>query len=416
MKLLPLTAWITVAALAAAHPVGAAEDAVRAAERLADLQSVIAGSEAKQQQLVEAAREVAQGEKAITENLITVSADVQDKQRLLTDLETRSDDLEAQQRIIEKDLARKRAVLADMLSGLQKLEQNPPPALVVAPHDIISALRGAMMFGAVVPGLKAQANALSADLRQHREVGQQLQQARTEAAETFAGLQASRLELSKLLEEKRQLAMALNGQLEQEAAKIAKLAKEAKSLEQLLGKIAEMKAKENAKKSAQRAAVEAELARQRAILSQPRIAMAKARGRLEFPVQGRILAKFGDANGSGGQFEGVVFAARKDADVISPVNGITVFAGPFRSYEEVLILDAGDGYLVLMAGMSRISAVNGQTVVAGETVGQLGSIAGLAIAGQVGDKQPALYVEFRKQGKPVDPAPWWVGGRKEAMR
>jgi murein hydrolase activator len=402
--------------LAASSLARAAEDPVRAAETLAELKDEIADSELRQQQLVAAAKVVALAERELSDKLIAVSADVQDKQRLLGDLETRSDELAEEQVVISKSLERKKAVLARMLGGLQKLEQNPPPALVVAPHDIISALRGAMVFGAVVPTMKDEANALATDLKHHKSVSDQLQQARTEAAETFAALQASRLELSGLLNKKREMALALDSELDQTTARIQKLAKQAKSLEQLLGQIAELKAREEAEKTAERAAVDAELARQRAILAQPRIAMSKARGRLDYPVQGRVLAKFGETGDNGKAVQGVIFSARKDADVISPINGTVAFAGPFRSYDQVLILDAGDGYLVLMAGMSRISAVTGQAVIAGETVGQIGRNAGQVIAGQIGGAQPALYVEFRKQGRPIDPSPWWIGSRKEAMR
>ena len=85
-----------------------------------------------------------------------------------------------------------------------------------------------------------------------------------------------------------------------------------------------------------------------------------------------------------------------------------VYAGPFRNYGQLLILNAGDGYHVLLAGMERISVDLGQFVVTGEPIAVMGGGAQL-IAARVGaSSQPVLYIEFRKDGVPVDPGPWWV--------
>jgi len=104
--------------------------------------------------------------------------------------------------------------------------------------------------------------------------------------------------------------------------------------------------------------------------------------------------------------------------VTAPADGKVEFAGPFRSYGQLLILDAGEGYLVLMAGMKEISADIGQTVRAGEPVGIMGKgPSSVTLLGdQIQEARPVLYVEFRKNGEAVDSAPWWIGGTKEAFK
>jgi septal ring factor EnvC (AmiA/AmiB activator) len=91
-------------------------------------------------------------------------------------------------------------------------------------------------------------------------------------------------------------------------------------------------------------------------------------------------------------------ATRAQAQVISPADGKVEFAGPFRSYGQLLILDAGEGYLVLMAGMKEISADMGQSVRAGEPVGIMGKgPSSVTLLGdQIQEARPVLYVEFRK--------------------
>src|SRR5690606_24611199 len=98
------------------------------------------------------------------------------------------------------------------------------------------------------------------------------------------------------------------------------------------------------------------------------------------------------------------------AIVTSPVDATILYAGPFRSYGQLLILDAGDGYHMVLSGLGRVSVSLGQSVLAGEPVGAMGETRVASVAAlDNGDTVPKLYVEFRRDGKPVDPAPWWAG-------
>ena len=140
-------------------------------------------------------------------------------------------------------------------------------------------------------------------------------------------------------------------------------------------------------------------------------------GQISLPVAGRIERSFGDNDGAGGALQGDMLATHSAAIVTSPTNASVLYAGPFRSYGQLLILDAGDDYHIVLAGMGRISVAPGQRVLAGEPVGMMGE-ARMASAAAFGSENagPELYVEFRKEGKPVDPAPWWAerhSGRTE---
>jgi septal ring factor EnvC (AmiA/AmiB activator) len=93
-----------------------------------------------------------------------------------------------------------------------------------------------------------------------------------------------------------------------------------------------------------------------------------------------------------------------------------VYAGPFRSYGQLLILNAGGGYHVLLAGMERISVDLGQFVLTGEPVAVMSGGSQASPTGVAGPKQPVLYVEFRKDGAPIDPSPWWATNEGEKVR
>jgi septal ring factor EnvC (AmiA/AmiB activator) len=148
----------------------------------------------------------------------------------------------------------------------------------------------------------------------------------------------------------------------------------------------------------------------------PAVAFASLRGRVPVPVNGVKLKVFGDSDGTGGTEKGVSIASRAGAQVTAPADGWVVYAGPFRSYGQLLILNVGGGYHVLLAGMDRISVDLGQFVLTGEPVAVMGNGSQVAAILATGSSQPVLYVELRKDGTPVDPGPWWASGEGEKVR
>ena len=97
----------------------------------------------------------------------------------------------------------------------------------------------------------------------------------------------------------------------------------------------------------------------------------------------------------------------------SPSDGWIVYAGGFRSYGQLLIINAGGGYHILLAGLSQIDAQLGQFVLAGEPVGVMSAAAKSSTHTQ--DNAPVLYIEFRKDQRPVDPDPWWLDGSRKVQ-
>ncbi|MHA1108162.1 MAG: murein hydrolase activator EnvC family protein [Alphaproteobacteria bacterium] len=120
------------------------------------------------------------------------------------------------------------------------------------------------------------------------------------------------------------------------------------------------------------------------------------------PVRGRIVRSFGQKDGIGGAAKGITIRARRSAQVIAPQAGAIVFAGPFKGLGQLLIIEHARGYHTLLAGLARIDAEVGDRVLTGEPVGVLSASVG---------GRPALYVELRRRGRPVNPLPWLTAGR-----
>lgn len=313
-------------------------------------------------------------------------------------------------------LGEKQDVLSELLAGLQRLDRNPPPALVVRPDDVLAALRGAMLLGVIIPELAQEADTLAAELDRLREVEARITRRKADLAGEVARLEATRKDLDRLLAAKKSLVKRSQSDLEAEQKRIAALSEKARNLKQLLADLAAAREREDAEAAARMAAEEAERKRLEDLHRRPRVDFAEARGRLELPVQGDILRRFGDKTAVGGTAQGLMIATRKKAVVTTPADGKVEFAGPFRSYGQLVILNPGSGYRVLLAGMDTVTVTAGEFLRAGEPIGEMGDgPASVTLFGDVVQEgRPVLYIEFRKSTEVIDSGPWWAGGMREA--
>jgi murein hydrolase activator len=228
-------------------------------------------------------------------------------------------------------------------------------------------------------------------------------------------LAGARAELKDLHSRKLALMAETRDRLEAERRRSQELAARAMTLRELLDGVAEERRRDEAK---QRSAEEETERRRQDLLNRPRTAFTEMQGQIKFPAQGERLREYGEGDGFGGHSKGLYIATRKLAQVTAPADADIEFAGEFRSYGQLLILNVGEGYHVLLAGLGRITAEAGQTMRAGEPVGSMGEAParGTLIGDRLDDPRPILYVEFRKDGSAIDPSAWWFGSRKEARR
>lgn len=413
----PLRLTVLAALFAFAGPAAAwAEDAADPDSALSTVEQQLQSSQTEQDRI---AREIAAAEdeqEQMSQRLVETSQKIQAQEAAITATEQQVLKLNQEEVVILSGLAAKQDVLSELLAGLQRLEQNPPPALVVEPRDVLAALRGAMMLGTIVPELRAEADALSTQLARLGEVRDQAKAQGLALRDDMVRLNAAKSDLGELLSKKRDLVKSANAQLTVEKQRTTELGAKAQSMKQLLASLAEERQRKA--DEAQRKAAAEELHKQRLkdALEQPKMAFADARGRLTYPAQGQILKRFGDDDGLGGKLRGVALATRASAQVTAPADGHVEFSGPFRSYGQVLILNVGGGYHVLLAGLGQVTAQTGEFLRAGEPIGQMatGPSSVTLLGDVVGDKRPVLYIEFRNSTDAIDSTPWWIGGTQEA--
>ena len=378
-------------------------------------------SDARQKTLSDEIARLRKDNVSITSALIQAAKTEKKLSEDVEAMEGRLDDLKGQQGTIRKSLSERREVLAEVLGALQRMGLNPPPAILVRPEDALSSVRSSILLGAVVPELREQTAMLLADLKELSRLGETIASERQRLVATITEQAEGRTRLSLLLEEKRKLQAGSEETLKGEQLRAADLAAKAGNLKDLIASLDS--GIEAARKAAEAARLaEEELARreardaERAVPEHNRLVESapfpRLLGTLALPVSGKKIRAFGHVDEAGVTAFGDTVRTQSGAIVTAPSDATVLYAGPFRSYGQLLILDAGGGYHVVLAGLGRISVSQGQPVLAGEPVGAMAEtrIASASAVGSV-NAQPELYIEFRKDQKPVDPAPWWQARR-----
>ena len=382
----------------------------------------------------------------------------------LTTIEQRIAELEEQQRIIKGSLNQRNDQIAKLLSALQRMGRNPPPVLITQREDALEMVRSAMLLSAAFPELGNQAKALTARLNELVRVMTEIRTQGEQLRSEMARMTDARTRLAGLMEKKKVTLDERQSELKRMRVAAADVSRNVKDLNDLITKL-DQAVKENtglgkydarqgapvsgpagspsgpapsaSKSPAEVAPVIApptspkdskdsggkgtdvvELAPGATLGSpgriEPLVEFVKAVGRLPLPAQGRQVLGFGEKTQSGGQSKGIVLETRQGAQVTSPCDGWVVYAGEFRSYGQLLIINAGGGYHVLLAGLSQIDVQPGQFVLAAEPVGNMSGWPQLAQPAAA-NNAPVLYVEFRKDGRPIDPDPWWVAGHRKVQ-
>ncbi|ERF82031.1 peptidoglycan DD-metalloendopeptidase family protein [Bradyrhizobium viridifuturi] len=367
---------------------------------------------------------IGQDRSKLNQQLIDIAGQVRSVETRIADAEARLQPLDGREREIRTSLDSRRSDVIEVLAALQRAGRRTPPALLVRPEDALQSLRTAMLLGAVVPELRVRAEKLAADLGELVALRKTISTERDALAADRDKLREDQTRLAALVDERQRQQSAAEKDMETEGARAIALSKQADNLQGLIAKM------EQDLKSAAKAAATASLQGAPATVNgkpnlgalkdparmSPAVAFASAKGLFSYPVNGTKIREFGGSDGAGGVQKGISLAAKPGAQVTTPCDGWVVYAGPFRSYGQLLILNAGGGYHVLIAGMERISVNIGQFVLTGEPVATMGSTSQVASILATNASQPVLYVEFRKDGTPIDPGPWWAANEGEKVR
>jgi septal ring factor EnvC (AmiA/AmiB activator) len=358
-----------------------------------------------------------------SQQLIEAAARVRTVETSIGEAEGRLHALDGREAQMRTSLDSRRSDVVEVLAALQRAGRRSPPALLIRPEDALQSVRTAMLLGSLVPELRARAEKIAGEIGELAAVRKAIGTERDRLATDRDKLKDDQIRLAALVSERQRKQSEIEKDLEAEGARAINLSRQVDGLQDLIGKM------EQNLKSAAKAAATANLqgvpagnakldpaALRNPNRKSPAIAFASAKGLFALPVNGTKMREFGGSDGVGGVEKGISLATRPGAQVTTPCDGWVVYAGPFRSYGQLLILNAGGGYHVLIAGMERISVNIGQFVLTGEPVAVMGTTSQVASILSTNASQPVLYVEFRKDGTSIDSGPWWAAKEGEKVR
>jgi len=402
------TARVLIAAAAVIGvPLFAWAQGARSAEDDRKHQEAEKNLRAKEKQLEASRNKSAADRERISAVLVENGKVIQLTEKRLILIEQNLDELTNKERDLRGQLEQRHGTISALLTALQRMGRNPPPVMITRREDALTMVRSAMLLAHAFPELGKEARDLSKTLNELADVIRRLRTDREERKTELARYKEQRVRVTELHEKKRQSEGEFQAELvslREAITKVAKseIAKLAKSDDEPSGLLAGID------KEIKAAAVLAPSGDRVATLApgriKPHIPFAEARGMLQLPAQGGRVLSFGQKTRTGTQSKGIGIQARHGGTVVSPCDGLIVYAAEFRTYGQVLIISAGGGYHILLAGLSQIDVQVGQSVLMGEPVGVMSSAVKSPAAQESG---PVLTVEFRKDQRPIDPDPWW---------
>lgn len=381
----------------------------------------------------------------LSDSLRETARIIHDSEARLAEIERQQAALAEQERKIRDQLSERHGKIVVLLAAMQRMGRNPPPVMITRREDALQMVRSAMILARAFPELaeqatilasrlgelvkvmeasKAQSAILRAETARHEiertRIAQLIESRRQSLAEYQPALEAARrhaAETAKRIEDLTTLIASLDARSGQAGAAAPAPAQAAPPLLSAERPPAARPAAPGAPEApaeartgpamAQLVPSASQLAALSPGLMRPALPFAQTKGSLPLPAQGKRVLGFGDKTQFGTQSMGMVLETRHSAQVRSPCDGSVLWAGPFRTWGQLLIINAEDGYHILLAGLSQIDVQVGQFVLAGEPVGLMSAAPRSQSAKSEGNA-PVLYVEFRKDNRPIDPDPWWA--------
>ena len=354
----------------------------------------------------------------ISKDMIASAKQIQNSEEKISRMESELETLRADLKKAEENFVVVDDNLIKTLSALQNLALKPTEALFVQPLTPVEIIRSAMHLREAVPNLQENAARIREDLEKIEAQKNLVEKQVARIIRQKKILEKEHEQMKALVQRKSKIRNAVEIKSVKAKKKVEQLASQANDLRDLLNKLekqrqeklrrqeeerrrlAELKAAE-ARRAAEETKKLEEKQRADLIKFKPEVInevgenFVKAKGHLLRPARGPVVTAYGEQMSKGVTSKGIIIKTRSQAQVISPYDGTVIFAGPFRGYGNLIIIEHGQGYLSLLAGLEEVDCELGQMLLAGEPVGQMP---------ESGDAR--LYVELRKDNHPVNPLTW----------
>ena len=373
--------------------VGGQESSADAKEKLEQLEAEIAASERQKDILTQQSRRARAAADQVSSDLIAGARDIQIAEGNVSRLEIRIGTLESDMSDKRTSLLTNNNNIVELVAAVERLSKRPAILTLLKPGDALTTARSTSLMASLIPAIDAKATKLRTDLTLLAQIQTELSDERFKLKNGLEELTKNQQSLASLFESRRAEAGLATARARALAEELRTFSEEASSLRELIAKLEQQAAKQRS--LAARRDTPRTIERPFSSLGR---ALSELKGQLPYPAIGAVTQRFGARDGISNA-KGIRIRTRDSAQVISPYDGSVVFAGPFRNYGLLLIIDHGDGYHSLLAGFEMLQSTVGQWVLMGEPIGTMPARESQTEAGE-------LYLELRRGGTAINPLPW----------
>ncbi|MBO9504231.1 peptidoglycan DD-metalloendopeptidase family protein [Qipengyuania flava] len=298
-----------------------------------------------------------------------------------------------ERRKLDRRLAQRRTPLVQLTGALQSMSRRPLALSALQSGSLRDLVYTRALLDSTIPVVRQRTAALRRELDRARELESEARAALVQRRDSEAVLLQRRRQLVARAAQERLKAQQAAGGADREAQRALVLAEQALDLDQLVG---QLEAAGSLRQ--QLAALPGPLMRpadptaaRPSAVPEPLPSETAPPSRYQLPVEGEIATGFGEIGPSGQRQAGIALLARERGQVIAPAHGRIVFAGPYRGYGRIVIVEHDNGWTSLVTGMGALDVAVGQTISAGSPIGRAPAAGG------------AIALELRQDGNPVNP-------------
>ena len=358
-------------------------------KELKQLQSQIKTQQQNHQMLKQKAQSVENEIARVRKQLALAGSEFQKFEEDLAKLEASYAKLKKDYKEVKKQLNINDIQTIELTQGMLKKALFPPELMLMSNSTIVDYVRSSVLLKETQSPLVAKKKTLYENLNKIASLQAAIKARATEIKASAQRLEEQQKNMERLMQQKQVLRTHFETESLSAKKKAEELGRKAKDLQDLLARLAEERNRAQAQRSKQEP-----IQRASTVVSGH---MLDYKGQLRLPARGTIVQKYGAKIEGGVRSKGIVIQPRLGAKIIEPFDGVVLFAGPFKSYGNVLIVEHGDDFLSVLAGLDTIDVIVGQNVLMGEPVGTMSTTS-----------LQKLYIELRNKGQPIDPTDWFM--------
>jgi septal ring factor EnvC (AmiA/AmiB activator) len=331
----------------------------------------------------------------LQERIVSASKKVQASEERLSKVEAELAAITLEEGAKNSKLAEQQKNLSKTISAMTSLSMTPPEAVIAMPGDPEDIARASWILSSLTESLKDQAEELKLDILEIQSLKADIAERKEKQKRESERLKKDREVIQTQIAERSKLRQQISSDLASRQREVAELSRRSQNMEQL---IARLEQADKARPITPAPSAPLAAPKPSAVKSPPPASGGViGAGNFRMPASGSVVSTFGQRMKNGATSKGISMKTRDNAVVTSPTNGEVVFVGPFMGYGKLVIVRHAEGYHSLLSGLREINVGVGQRVNKGEFVGNMGSVK---------DNLTTLYLEVRKNNRPVNPSGW----------